>query len=134
MAWAITQSGFSQSLAAAIGGMPGGRFTFIALSILLFAVLGCVLEGLPAVVLFAPLMFPIAKQFGVSEVHYSMIAILAMGVGLFTPPFGIGFYITCAIGGADPDKAMRHIWVYLGVLLLGVIIVAAVPWLSVGFL
>jgi tripartite ATP-independent transporter DctM subunit len=134
MAWAITQSGFSQTLAASIGGMPGGRVTFIALSILLFAVLGCVLEGLPAVVLFAPLMFPIAKQFGVSEVHYSMIAILAMGVGLFTPPFGIGFYITCAIGGADPDKAMPHIWTYLAVLLLGVIIVASVPWLSVGFL
>jgi tripartite ATP-independent transporter DctM subunit len=134
MAWAITQSGFSQSLAAAIGGMPGGRFTFIALSIVLFAVLGCVLEGLPAVVLFAPLMFPIAKQFGVHEVHYSVIAILAMGVGLFTPPFGIGFYITCAIGGADPDKAIRHIWAYLAVLLVGVIAVAAVPWLSVGFL
>jgi tripartite ATP-independent transporter DctM subunit len=134
MAWAITQSGFSQSLAAAIGGMPGGRFTFIAISIVLFAVLGCVLEGLPAVVLFAPLMFPIAKQFGVHEVHYSMIAILAMGVGLFTPPFGIGFYITCAIGGADPDKAIRHIWVYLAVLLVGVIVVSAVPWLSVGFL
>ncbi len=134
MAWAITQSGFSQALAATISGMPGGRFTFIALSIVLFAVLGCVLEGLPAVVLFAPLMFPIAKQFGVHEVHYSIIAILAMGVGLFTPPFGIGFYITCAIGGADPDKAIRHIWIYLAVLLVGVIVVAAVPWLSVGFL
>lgn len=134
MAWAITQSGFSQALAAAIGGMPGGRFTFIALSIVLFAILGCVLEGLPAVVLFAPLMFPIARQFGVHEVHYSIIAILAMGVGLFTPPFGIGFYITCAIGGADPDKAMPHIWAYLAVLLVGVIVVAAVPWLSVGFL
>ena len=134
MAWAITQSGFSQALAATISGMPGGRFTFIALSILLFAVLGCVLEGLPAVVLFAPLMFPIAKQFGVHEVHYSVIAILAMGVGLFTPPFGIGFYITCAIGGADPDKAFRHIWSYLAVLLAGVVLVAAVPWLSVGSL
>jgi tripartite ATP-independent transporter DctM subunit len=134
MAWAITQSGFSQSLAASISGMPGGRFTFIAISIVLFAVLGCVLEGLPAVVLFAPLMFPIAKAFGVHEVHFSVIAILAMGVGLFTPPFGIGFYITCAIGGADPDKAIRHIWTYLAVLLAGVIIVAAVPWLSVGFL
>ena len=134
MAWAITQSGFSQALAAAISGMPGGRFTFIALSIVLFAVLGCVLEGLPAVVLFAPLMFPIARQFGVHEVHYSMIAILAMGVGLFTPPFGIGFYITCAIGGADPDKAFRHILIYLVMLLIGVILVAAVPWLSVGFL
>lgn len=134
MAWAITQSGFSQALAGSIGDMPGGRFTFIALSILLFAVLGCVLEGLPAVVLFAPLMFPIARQFGVHEVHYSIVAILAMGLGLFTPPFGIGFYITCAIGGADPDRAIRHIWAYLAVLLAGVILVAAVPWLSVGFL
>ena len=75
-----------------------------------------------------------AKQFGVHEVHYSIIAILAMGVGLFTPPFGIGFYITCAIGGADPDKAFPHIWIYLAVLLAGVILVAALPWLSVGFL
>jgi tripartite ATP-independent transporter DctM subunit len=134
MAWAITQSGFSQMIAAAIGGVPGGRWSFIALSILLFAVLGSVLEGLPAVVLFGPLMFPIAEQFGVHEVHYAMIAILAMGVGLFTPPFGIGFYISCAIGGADPDKALRHIWIYLAALVLGLIVVAAVPWLSIGFL
>ena len=86
--------------------MPGGAVSFIALSIVLFAVLGSVLEGLPAIVLFAPLMFPIAKQFGVHEVHYSMIAILAMGVGLFTPPFGIGFYVTCAIGGCGSRQGV----------------------------
>ena len=134
MAWAITQSGFSQTVATAIGGVPGGRVSFIALSILLFAILGSVLEGLPAVVLFGPLMFPIAHQVGVHEVHYAMIAILAMGVGLFTPPFGIGFYISCAIGGADPDKALRHIWIYLAALTAGLVLVAAVPWLSIGFL
>jgi tripartite ATP-independent transporter DctM subunit len=134
MAWAITQSGFSQIVAAAIAGVPGGKASFIALSIVLFAVLGSVLEGLPAVVLFGPLMFPVARQVGVHEVHYAMIAILAMGVGLFTPPFGIGFYISCAIGEADPDQAIRHIWVYLAALVLGLIVVAAVPWLSIGFL
>ena len=134
MAWAITQSGFSQSVARPSAQVPGGKSSFIALSILLFAVLGSVLEGLPAVVLFGPLMFPIARQVGVHEVHYAMIAILAMGVGLFTPPFGIGFYISCAIGGADPDKALPHIWIYLAALVLGLIVVAAVPWLSIGFL
>ena len=107
MAWAITQSGFSQNLAHAISACPGGRVIFIAMSILLFIVLGSVLEGLPAVVLFGPLMFPIASDVGVHEVHYSMIAILAMGVGLFTPPFGIGFYITCAIGGAIRTRRCR---------------------------
>jgi tripartite ATP-independent transporter DctM subunit len=134
MAWAITSSGFSQSLASAIEAVPGGIVGFIALSVVLFAVLGSVLEGLPAIVLFGPLMFPIARAHGVDEIYYAIVAILAMSLGLFCPPFGVGFYITCAIGGADPNKAMRFLWPYLGVLTLGVILIAAVPWFSTGFL
>ena len=134
MAWAITQSGFSQSLAYAIGQVPGGRWSFIVLSILMFIVLGSVLEGLPAIVLFGPLMFPIAREVGVHEVHYAMIAILAMGVGLFAPPFGIGYYASCAIGGCDADRALPHIWTYLAALMVGLVVVAAVPWVSIGFL
>ena len=106
----------------------------IALSILLFAALGSVLEGLPAIVLFGPLMFPIARGLGVDEIYYAIVAILAMSLGLFTPPFGVGFYITCAIGGADPNRAMRYLWPYLAVLAVGVLIVAAVPWLSIGLI
>jgi tripartite ATP-independent transporter DctM subunit len=134
MAWAITQSGFSQNLAQAIAQVPGGRWSFIVLSIILFIVLGSVLEGLPAIVLFGPLMFPIARDVGVHEVHYAMIAILAMGVGLFAPPFGIGYYASCAIGGCEPDRALPHIWTYLAALMIGLVVVAAVPWISIGFL
>jgi tripartite ATP-independent transporter DctM subunit len=134
MAWAITQSGFSQNLAHGIAQVPGGRWSFIVLSILLFIVLGSVLEGLPAIVLLGPLMFPIARDAGVHEVHYAIIAILAMGVGLFAPPFGIGYYVSCAIGGCEPDRAMSHIWIYLAALMIGLVIVAAVPWISTGFL
>ncbi|MCC6471682.1 MAG: TRAP transporter large permease subunit [Alphaproteobacteria bacterium] len=134
MAWAITQSGFSQNLAHWISQVPGGKASFIVLSIVLFIVLGSVLEGLPAIVLFGPLMFPIAREVGVHEVHYAMIAILAMGVGLFAPPFGIGYYASCAIGGCDADRALPHIWTYLAALMIGLAVVAAVPWISVGFL
>lgn len=134
MAWAITQSGFSQSLALWIANMPGGIVGFMALSIVLFAVLGSVLEGLPAIVLFGPLMFPIAAALGVDQIYYAIVAILAMSLGLFAPPFGVGFYITCAITQTDPNKAMRHLWPYLGVLTIGVIIIACFPWLSIGFL
>jgi tripartite ATP-independent transporter DctM subunit len=134
LAWAITQSGFSDSLAAAIAAAPGGKATFIILSILLFAVLGSVLEGLPAVVLFGPLMFPIAQEMHVNEIHYAMIAILAMGVGLFSPPFGIGYYVSCAIGKCNSDDALRHIWPYLLAVIAGLAVVAAFPWFSVGLL
>jgi len=134
MAWGLTQSGFSRALATAMTGLPGGAATFIAVSILAFIVLGSVLEGIPAIVLFGPLLFPIAKQVGVHEVHYAMIIILAMGVGLFAPPFGVGYYAACAIGRVDPAEGIRPIWGYMLALLVGLVIVAAFPWISIGFL
>ena len=80
--------------------------------------LGSVLEGLPAIVLFGPLLFPVAKAMGVHEVHYAMVVILAMGIGLFAPPFGVGFYGACAIGRISPDDALWRIWPYIGALVV----------------
>ena len=134
MAWGLTQSGFSRALAGAMTGLPGGAASFIAVSILAFMILGSVLEGIPAIVLFGPLLFPIARAVGVHEVHYAMVIILAMGIGLFAPPFGVGYYAACAIGRVDPAQGIRPIWGYLLALLIGLAVVAAFPWISTGFL
>jgi tripartite ATP-independent transporter DctM subunit len=134
MAWALTQSGFSRQLAQAMASMPGGAYGFMAVSILAFVVLGSVLEGIPSIVLFGPLLFPSAKLVGINEVHYAMVVILAMGIGLFAPPFGVGYYSACAIGRVSPDVAMKRIWPYLLTVLAGLVIVALVPWFSTGFL
>jgi tripartite ATP-independent transporter DctM subunit len=134
MAWALTQSGFSRQLVLMMAGVPGGKFGFLAISILVFAILGSVLEGIPAMVLFGPLLFPVARAVGVHEVHYAMVTILAMGIGLFAPPFGVGYYAACAIGRVSPDVAMGQVWIYLGAVLAALLVVAAVPWLSIGFL
>ena len=134
MAWALTQSGFSGALVAAMSGVPGGRWGFLLVSIAAFVVLGSVLEGIPAMVLFGPLTFPAARAVGVHEVHYAVVIILAMGIGLFAPPFGLGYYAACTIGRVNPDAALRVIWPYLAAVLAGLLIVAAVPWISVGFL
>ena len=106
MAWGLTQSGFSRELSEAMRALPGGAGTFMAVSILAFIVLGSVLEGIPAIVLFGPLLFPIAKAVGIHEVHYAMVVILSMGIGLFAPPFGVGYYAACAIGRVDPDEGI----------------------------
>ncbi|MEO7761985.1 MAG: TRAP transporter large permease subunit, partial [Casimicrobiaceae bacterium] len=134
MAWALTQSGFSRQLVAVMSGVPGGASGFMAISVIAFVVLGSVLEGIPAIVLFGPLLFPVARALGVHEVHYAMVVIFAMGLGLFAPPFGVGFYAACAIGKVSPDVAMPRVWRYLAALFVALIVIAAVPWLSVGFL
>jgi TRAP-type C4-dicarboxylate transport system permease large subunit len=133
MAWGLTQSGFSQDLARVMGSLPGGAYGFLAVSIVAFVVLGSVLEGIPAIVLFGPLLFPIAKAAGVHEVHYAMVVIFAMGIGLFAPPFGVGYYGACAVSKVNPDEGIPHLGLH-GALLVGLVIVAAVPWFSTGFL
>ena len=134
MAWGLTQSGFSRWLAQLMASLPGGAPMFLAVSIAAFVVLGSVLEGIPAIVLFGPLLFPIARQLGVHEVHYAMVVVLSMGLGLFAPPLGVGYYAACAIGRVNPDEGMRPILGYMLALLIGTVVVAAVPWISIGFL
>src|SRR6476620_6789862 len=134
MAWALTQSGFSASLAKFMTALPGGVPVFLIVTIIAFVILGSVLEGIPAIVLFGPLLFPIARQVGVHEVHYAMVVVLAMGIGLFAPPFGVGYYAACAISRIHPDEGMGPIVAYIVALLIGTLIVAAVPWISIGFL
>ncbi|TCR67569.1 TRAP transporter large permease subunit [Bosea sp. BK604] len=134
MAWGLTQSGFSQDLARIMAAVPGGTWGFLGISIVAFIILGSVLEGIPAIVLFGPLLFPIAKQVGVHEVHYAMVVVFAMGIGLFAPPFGVGYYGACAISKINPDEGLKYIWGYMLALLIGLVVVAFVPWISIGFL
>ena len=134
MAWGLTQSGFSRLLAEVMTGLPGGAAMFLLVSIAAFTVLGSVLEGIPAIVLFGPLLFPVARQLGVHDVHYAMVVVLSMGLGLFAPPLGVGYYAACAIGRVNPDEGIRPILGYMLALLIGIVIVAVFPWISIGFL
>jgi len=134
MSWALTQSGFSHALATAMASLPGGKISFLAVSILAFVVLGSVLEGIPSIVLFGPLLFPIARSVGINDVHYAIVVVLAMGVGLFSPPFGVGYYSACAVSRIKPDLGLKPIVGYMIALIVGLVVIAAVPWISTGFL
>ena len=134
MAWALTQSGFSNHVAHLMTALGGGKTGFLIVSAIAFILLGSFLEGIPAIVLFGPLLFPVARAMGVHEVHYAMVVVFSMGLGLFAPPIGVGYYAACAIGKVDPDRAMKRIWPYLGALLVALVVIAAFPWLSIGFL
>ena len=134
MAWALAQSGFSRQLVEWMALVPGGKVGFLLVSAVAFIVLGSVLEGVPAIVLFGPLLFPIAAAMGVNPVHYAIVAVFAMGFGLFTPPFGVGFYLACAIGKVSPDVAIKSVWPHLAALLVALLLITLIPWISTGFL
>jgi TRAP-type C4-dicarboxylate transport system permease large subunit len=134
MAWALTQSGFSRQLVAAMEGMPGGPIGFSRRHHRGVCNPRQRARGYPGDRAVRPAAVPAARALGVHDVHYAMVVILAMGIGLFAPPFGVGFYAACAIGRVSPDEPMGRVWPYLGAVLAALAVVALVPGLSIGFL
>jgi TRAP-type C4-dicarboxylate transport system permease large subunit len=96
----------------------------------LLIVVGTLLEGLPALIILGPLLLPLANGLGIDSIHYSMVILLAMGIGIFIPPIGICFYISCAVAEADVEASAKAMLPYLAVLILGVLTVAFVPWFT----
>ena len=80
MAWSIAQSGMIQGLSNIMTSLPGGWMTFMAVTMAVFLLFGCLLEGLPAILLLAPIMFPIAKKLGIgrSTLYVKVIMLFAI--------------------------------------------------------
>ena len=112
--------------------MPGGSASFLALSILIFIVLGSVLEGIPAIVLMGPLLFPIApRQLGLNEVHYADRRRAQHGrSGCSRRRSASATTSPARSATATRTKGSPHIGRYILALLAGLVVVAAVPWLT----
>ncbi len=129
-AWTLTVARLPQRLIALLTGTHQSQGLFMVASIVLLIVAGTILEGLPALLILAPLLMPIAGQVGVNEIHYGIVLVIAMGIGAFMPPVGVGFYVTCAVCGTSIEKSARAMIPYLIVLCLGLLLVALVPWFT----
>jgi tripartite ATP-independent transporter DctM subunit len=128
--WVLTAAGLNGQLTHVVTMLGNSKLLFLLGSIILLIIVGALLEGLPAIIILAPVLMPIANQLGVDSIHYAMVIILSIGVGVFMPPVGIGFYIACAVVRADIDRASRSMVPYLVVLCLGILLIAYVPWFT----
>jgi tripartite ATP-independent transporter DctM subunit len=128
-AWVLTIAKVPQRLVTLLT-IGGQQWLFLIASILLILVAGMILEGLAAVIILAPILLPIAEQMGVSQLHYGIVLLMAMNTGAFMPPVGVGFYFSCAVLETTLDRASREMVPYFFVLVLGLVIVALVPWFT----
>jgi len=128
--WALTVAYLPQRLVELLHSVGASTTVFMLGSIALLVVVGVLLEGLPSLNVLAPLLIPIAGQLGLSGIHYALVLIIAMGVGGFMPLAGVGFYVCCAIMRADIEKAAHAMGPYLVAIVIGLLIVAFVPPLT----
>jgi tripartite ATP-independent transporter DctM subunit len=128
--WTLTVAYLPQRLVSLLHSVGNSREIFMIGSIALLILAGVLLEGLPSLNVLAPLLLPIAGGIGLSGLHYALVLIIAMGIGGFMPLAGVGFYVCCAVMRCDVEQASRAMLPYLAVVLLGLVIVAFVPWFS----
>jgi C4-dicarboxylate transporter DctM subunit len=129
-AWILVREWVPQSLAEWISGTSASRALFLALTVFVFVVIGALLEGLPALLIFGPMLFPISRAVGVDPVHYGIVIVAAMGIAFFLPPIGVGLSIASGIARVDVDEVSRSYLPYLAVLLVGLALIAAWPGLT----
>lgn len=129
-AQAIVTDGLGRTLAGAFGALHSPTL-FLFVTMLVMIVIGFVLEGLPAILIAAPILLPVAIRFGIEPLQYGIVLAIAMGIGVFMPPVGIGYYVACAIGEAPVNATMRPSVIYNIFLVLGVIVVILFPQLTV---
>jgi len=125
-----------QQVPHAVGDMmlslskTNGVWLFMLLSIAVLIVMGSVLEGAAALIIFGPLLLPVAVKLGIDPLHFGVVLVISMGLGLFAPPLGLGLYGACLIGNVPIEQTVKPILGYLGLLLLCLLVVAFVPAIS----
>jgi tripartite ATP-independent transporter DctM subunit len=129
-AWTLSAADLPTAIVSVVHFVGDRPAVFLIGTIILMTVVGSLVEGLPALIILAPLLMPIAVKLGIDNIHYSMVLILSMGVGVFLPPVGVGFYIACAAANSRIEDAAKSMMPYLVVLLAGVLAVAFVPWFT----
>ncbi len=128
--WVLTEAYVPQRLVQLLNEVNNSIPIFMLVSIVLMIVAGSLLEGFPALNVLAPLLLPVAFQIGVNELHYGIVLLIAVGIGAFIPPAGVGFYICCAIMHTRIEEASIAMIPYLICLIAGLIIVAFFPWFT----
>jgi tripartite ATP-independent transporter DctM subunit len=93
-------------------------------------VLGCLLDMAPSILICTPILLPVMMNFGVSPVHFGIIMMLNLGIGLCHPPVGAILFVGCAVGKVTIEEVMRKIWPFYGVMLLVLMLVTYFPEIS----
>jgi tripartite ATP-independent transporter DctM subunit len=128
-AWTVSVSGIATDVEHLAANL-GNKYLFMLATMIILPIFGTLLEGLPAVLILGPLMVPAAISLGIAPLQYAVVFVIAMGLGTFAPPIGVGFYTACATVNAPLRETAKRLRKYWLVIFAGLIVIAAVPSVS----
>lgn len=132
--FALTINQVPQQIGAWIAHVSGSAITFLVLVNILLFIVGMFMETLAAIIILAPILGPVAVHFGIDPVHFGMVVVVNLAVGMVTPPVGVNLFVACEIAKLRIDQIMRPLGLFLAVLIADLLIISYVPALSLALL
>ncbi len=123
-----------QTLGAWLATVTDNPLVFLLLVNLFLLVVGMFMETFAAIVILGPILSPVAMAYGIDPVHFGIIMIVNLAVGMVTPPVGVNLFIACGIARVTMEELMRPLVVFLAVLIANLMVITYVPALSLAFL
>jgi tripartite ATP-independent transporter DctM subunit len=110
--------------------VTANKYVMLMLINILLLLLGTFMDMAPMILICTPIMLPVVKAMGVDPVHFGMIMLLNLGIGLITPPVGPTLFVGCAIGKVTMEEVSRELWPFYGAMCIALLIVTYFPGLS----
>lgn len=129
----LTISQIPQQIGSWLGALTDSPIVFLLIVNMLLFVVGMFMETLAAIIILAPILGPIAYQYGIDPIHFGMVMVVNLAVGMVTPPVGVNLFIACEVAGIRLDQIIRPLLIFLTVLIVNILIVAYVPAISLFF-
>jgi len=130
--WTLALSGLQSVVGDFLALLGGSAFAFVAFSIVLMVVMGSILEGLPSLLIFGPMLLQLTRSYGIDPMAFGIVIIISMGIGTFIPPFGVCYFVTCSVMDTTVEKVTPRFLPYLAVLLIGLVCIALFPAISLA--
>jgi C4-dicarboxylate transporter DctM subunit len=130
LSWILSTNQVPNIVGTAITKISDSPLIFLLLSNLCFILLGAVLEGVPAMLILVPIFLPFVDKLGINQIHFGILCIACLGIGIFLPPIGMGMFIACNFAQIDVGKMFRSFAPYVLVFLIGLFIITYFPWFT----
>ena len=126
--YVMTRAQIPAQIAAFILSIANSQHAFMALTIVLFLIVGTFMEITPAILILAPILSPLLPQYGISPVFFGIIFVIAMGIGMLTPPVGMNLYVAAGLMNEKVDFVInKHLFAYIACAILVLALLVAFP-------
>ena len=130
MSWILSYENIPQNISAFLVGLTNSKYIILLIINILLLIVGTFMDMTPAILIFTPIFLPVVMKLGLTPLHFGIVMVLNLCIGLCTPPVGSVLFVGCGIGNTTIAKMTRSLIPFYIVMVLVLMLVTYIPWIS----